>query len=46
MKKFISIALLLAVLLSCCACGKGADATEPSGVPTLEEVLAQMEAEK
>lgn len=46
MKKFISIVLLLAVLLSCCACGKKADATEPSSVPTLEEILAQEKAEE
>ena len=46
MKKFISIALLLAVLLSCCACGSKNEATEPSGVPTLEELLAQQAAEE
>lgn len=46
MKKFISIALLLAVLLSCCACGKKAEETESLQFPTLEEVLAQMEAEE
>ena len=45
MKKFLSIALLLAVLLSCCACGERAGATDPSGVPTLEEVKAQIAAE-
>ena len=49
MKKFISIVLLLAVLLSCCACGKqkeSAEATKPLQRLTLEEVLAQQEAEK
>ena len=46
MKKFISIVLLLAVILSCCACGSKNEATEPSGVPTLEELLAQQEAEE
>ena len=46
MKKFISIVLLLAVLLSCCACGAKKDETEPSGVPTLEEILAQEKAEE
>ena len=49
MKKLISILLLLAVLLSCCACGlqgESVDATQPSGVPTLEELLAQEKAEE
>jgi len=48
MKKLISLILLLAVLVLSCACGAKQDqaATEPSGVPTLEELLAQQEAEK
>ena len=48
MKKFISLAILFALLVSLCACAKQeeAAATQPSGVPTLEELKAQMEAEK
>lgn len=48
MKKVISILLLFALLLSCCACGKQETAApeEPSGVPTLAELLAQMEEEE
>lgn len=47
MKKLISIVLLVAIVLTFCACGKqeSADATQPSSVPTLEELLAQEEAE-
>ena len=48
MKKLISILLMIAIVLSFCACGKqeSADATQPSGVPTLEELLAQQKAEE
>ena len=48
MKKLISIVLLVSIVLSFCACGKqeSADATQPSGVPTLEELLAQEKAEE
>ena len=47
MKKLMSFVLLFALLTSLCACAKQeeAAATEPSGVPTLEELKAQMEAE-
>ena len=48
MKKLISFLLLFAILLTACACAKKneAEAAAPSGVPTLEELLAQQEAEQ
>ena len=47
MKKLISFVLLFALLASLCACAAQEEtATQPSGVPTLEEMKAQMEADK
>ena len=47
MKKLMSFALLFAILVSLCACSEqAADATAPSAVPSLEELLAQAEADK
>ena len=50
MKKLISCVLLLTVLLSCCACSKQEaqqEATvDPHDIPSYEEVLAQIEADK
>ena len=50
MKKLISFVLLLTVLLSCCACSKKEaqqEATvDPHDIPSYEEVLAQIEADK
>ena len=50
MKKLISILLLVALVFSCCACGKqAADATEESkatSVPSYEEVMAEYEAKQ
>ena len=48
MKKLISIVLLIALVISCCACGKGPakDEAETITVPNYEEVVAAYEAEK
>ena len=49
MKKLISILLLIALVISCCACGKSADQdaqTEKITIPKLEDVMAEYEAEK
>ena len=47
MKKLISFVLLFALLVSLCACAKEqAAATEPTYIPTYEEILAQIDAEK
>ena len=39
MKKFLSVILLIAVLLSCCACGNGAGSTEPTLDPQSPEAM-------
>lgn len=48
MKKLISIVLLIALVISCCACGKGPakDEAETITVPNYEEVVAAYEAEQ
>ena len=47
MKKLISIALLIALVISCCACGKQpAEETPAVSVPDYDEVVAAYEAEK
>ena len=49
MKKLMSFVLLFAILLTLCACGNNQaqeDPTEPSTVPSLEELKAQQEEEK